>query len=119
MPMLPKLLKDRFEPKSRQNRYQAKFETRRKNKTKGWADFAEDLKMLADHAFPELEEKARERLALNSYLQQLDHPQIAFSVRQKQPEKLDEAVTATLEMEAYATTHTKTSGISSVEQLAE
>ena len=39
-------------------------------------------------------------MAVNTYLQQLDHPQVAFSVRQKQPETLDEAVTATLEAEA-------------------
>ena len=32
---------------------------------------------------------------------QLPQPQIAFSVRQKQPSTLDDAVTATLEMESY------------------
>ena len=75
------MLKERFEPKGRQNRYLAEFQMRHKKKTEGWADFAEDLRMLADHAFPELAEKARERLALNSYLQQLDHPQVAFGVK--------------------------------------
>lgn len=96
-----KALTERFEPKSRQTRYQAEFQTRRKKKTEGWADFAEDLKQLADHAFPDLEEKARERLALNTYLQQLDHPQVAFSVKQKCPTTLDEAVSATLQMETF------------------
>ena len=96
-----KALTERFEPKSRQTRYQAEFQTRHKKKTEGWADFAEDLKQLADHAFPDLEEKARERLALNSYLQQLDHPQVAFSVKQKCPNTLDDAVSATLQMETF------------------
>ena len=59
-------------------------------------DFAEDLWTLTDKAFPELEDKAREHLALNSYLNQLDHPQVAFGVKQRQPDTLDEAVTATL-----------------------
>ena len=49
-----------------------------------------------------MEEAARERLAVNQYLQQLEHLQVAFSVKQKQPAKLDEAVSATLEMEAYS-----------------
>ena len=32
---------------------------------------------------------------------ELDQPQIRFRVRQKQPAKLDKAVTSTLEMESY------------------
>ena len=56
---------------------------------------------MVDKAYPELEEAAREQLAVNQYLQQLKHPQVAFSVKQKWPAKLDEAVSATLEMEAY------------------
>ena len=62
----------------------------------------DDLKSLVDKAYPELEEATRERLAVNQYLQQLEHPQVAFSVKQKRPAKLDEAVSATLEMEAYS-----------------
>ena len=49
----------------------------------------ETLKQLADHAFPDLEDKVSERLALNVYLQNLEHPQLAFSVKQKCPETLD------------------------------
>lgn len=45
--------------------------------------------------------EARERLSINAYLSQLPQPQIAFSVRQKQPATLDEAVAVTLEMESY------------------
>ena len=87
-----KALTERFEPKSCKSRYQTEFQTRRKKKTEAWADFAKDLKQLADHAFPNLEDKARERLALNVYLQNVEHPQVAFSVKQKCPETLDAAV---------------------------
>ena len=45
--------------------------------------------------------EARERLALQIYLKQLEQPQVAFGVRQRRPVTLDEAVTATLEMESY------------------
>ncbi len=94
-------LDERFEPKSRQTRYQAEFQTRRKKKTEGWAEFAEDLKTLADKGFPELSEDAKQQLSLQIYMQQLDHPQVAFSVKQKRPATLDEAVAATIEMESY------------------
>ena len=45
----------------------------------------------------------RETLALNAYLAQLDNPYVAFAVRQRNPETLDDAVTATLELELYLT----------------
>ena len=98
-----KALKDRFEPASRKTHYQAELQARRKKKGESWADFAEDLKVLADKAFLEFEDGARERLALNAYLGQMDHPQVGFGVKQKAPETLDEAVTATLELEACLT----------------
>jgi hypothetical protein len=94
-------LKARFDPESRRTRYQAEFQTRRKKASEGWADFADELRSLADKAYPDLGEDARERLSINAYLTQLPQPQIAFSVRQKQPATLDDAVTATLEMESY------------------
>ena len=80
-------LKERFEPKSRMTRYQAEFETRRKRRTEGWADLAEDLRSLADRAFPDLQADARECLALQTYLQQLDQPQVAFAVKQTRPRR--------------------------------
>ena len=91
----------RFEPVSRHTRYQAEFQLHRKKSAEGWADFADDLRNLADKAYPTLQEEAKERLSLNSYLAQLPQPQISFSVRQKQPATLDEAVAATIEMESY------------------
>ena len=94
-------LRARFEPESRQTRYQAEFQLRRKKAAEGWADFADALRTLADKAYPTLQEEARERLAINAYLDQLPQPQLSFAVRQKQPDTLDEAVATTLEMESY------------------
>ena len=110
-------LMERFEPKSRKIRFQVEFQTRRKKKIEGWADFADDLKTLVDKAFPDLQQEAREHLALQSYLQQLEQPQVAFGVRQKRPTTLDEAVSLTLEMETYMLSPTRASTtISTVEQ---
>ena len=87
-------LKARFDPESRRTRYQAEFQTRKKKAGEGWADFADELRSLADKAYPDLAENARERLSINAYLMQLPHPQTTFSVRQRQPSTLDDAVTA-------------------------
>ena len=57
--------------------------------------------MLADSAYPELEEKARECLALNQFLSQLDNPQVAFGIKQKRPQTVDEAALAAMELESY------------------
>ncbi len=54
-----------------------------------------------ERAYPDLQENAREQLALTYYLGQLEHQQLAFSVNQKCPKTVDEAVSATLEMESY------------------
>ena len=93
---------ERFEPKCKRELYQAEFQTLKKQKTEGWADYAEDLKILVDKAFPDLQEDAKDLLAMNHFLNQLDNPQVAFSVKQSRPWKLDEAVAATLEMESFA-----------------
>ena len=94
-------LRIRFEPESKQSRYRAELETRRKKREEGWADFTEDLRVLSEKAYPRLQPQARECLALTAFLKQISNPQVAFAVRQKQPRNLDEAVTATLEMESY------------------
>ena len=94
-----KALQERFEPSCIRNRYQAEFQTVKK-KEEEWADFTDRLRIPADKAF-EFEDKAKEQLTLNIFLAQLDDPQVAFSVRQKQPTALDEAVSATLKIECY------------------
>ena len=70
------LKKERFEPESRRELYLSKFSTR---KRKTWAEYANELRVLADKAFPELEEKAREQLALNQFLSQLENPQLLLT----------------------------------------
>lgn len=98
---LIKAMKDRFEPESRKGRYQAEFQARRKKASEGWANFAQDLQILVDKAFPHLQGEAREQMALTHYLAQIDNPQLAFSVKQQKPNSLDAAVSTTLEMESY------------------
>lgn len=93
-------LMERFEPGSKCALYEAEFQSRRKRPGEDWPSFGEDLKSLAIKAFPDLNEAAKERLAVSNYLSQLD-PQLGFSVRQRKPKTIAEAVTTTLEMDSY------------------
>ena len=94
-------LRKRFGPDSKRQRYAAEFHSRQRRDDEKWGDFADQLHCLADKAFPSLEEDARELLAVDRYLSNILDPNIAFAVRQKRPQTMEEAVAATLEMESY------------------
>ncbi|KAL5516969.1 hypothetical protein EMCRGX_G002428 [Ephydatia muelleri] len=94
-------LKRRFDPDSKRTLKVVELQHRKKEKGEDWALFGDALRLLADSAYPELEEKARECLALNQFLSQLDNPQVAFGVKQKQPQTVDEAALAAMELESY------------------
>ena len=83
----------------------AEFQARQKTKSEDWASFADNLRLLTDKAYPDLQAEAQEALALNRFLSQLDDPQINFTVRQKQPGNIDQAVQYTLEAESYLSPH--------------
>ena len=91
----------RFESESKRSLYAAEFQARCKLSTEDWATFADDLKTLADKAFPDLEAAAREKLAVDRFLGQISEPQPSFSVRQKQPATIDDAVAATQELQSH------------------
>ena len=96
-----KALRRRFEPESKRERYLDELNSRRRKRTEDWADFGQDVKCLADKAYPDLEEAARQQLALQHYLGQIENPQIAFGVKQRRPKTVEETVGATLELESY------------------
>ena len=96
-----KALQKRFAPESRRELYVAELQTRTKRANEDWASFGDALRTLSDRAYPDLEDKARERLALNQYLSQIENPQVGFGVKQKRPNSVEEAVAATIELESY------------------
>ena len=98
---LKEALQRHFEPASKKELYMAEFQVRRKRKDEDWASFGDNLQLLAEKSYLNLTAEAQEVLALNCYLTQLDSPQISFSVRQKQPTNIDQAVQYTLEAESY------------------
>ena len=94
------MIKKRFDLSSKWELYLAELKGW-KLQSEDWATFAEDLKQLVEHAYPDLQEDMREQLTLIHYLGQLEHQQLAFSVKQKRPKTVNEAMSATLEMESY------------------
>eukprot|EP00731_Ephydatia_muelleri_P032795 Em0024g339a len=94
-------LKRRFDPDSKRTLKVVELQYRKKEKGEDWASFGDALRLLADSAYPELKEKARECLALNQFLSQLNNPQVAFGVKQKRPQTVDEAALAAMELESY------------------
>ena len=96
-----KALKRRFFPDSKKELYVAELHTRAKRDNEDWASFGDALRVLSNKAYADLEERARERLALNQFLLQIENPQVAFGVKHKRPQNVEEAVTATIELESY------------------
>ena len=94
-------LRLRFEPPSQRTRYQAELQTRRKKRDETWADYADCLRLICYKAYPDLDDGAKETLALQAYLSRLTDPQVAFGVKQRTPRELNEAITATIELESY------------------
>ena len=56
------------------------------------AEFGKELKTLAEKAYPNLGDAAKERLDLNQYLAQLNNPKVTFAVKLSRPVAVDCAV---------------------------
>ena len=104
---LIKALQRRFALDSRRELFVAELNTRRKCRDEDWASFGDALRVLSDKAYPDLEDKAKERLSLNQYLLQIEDPQVAFGVKQKRPSTVEDAVAATIELESYLSSSIK------------
>jgi len=94
-------LRRRFEPESRRDLYAAEFQTRGRKPNESWGELADNLRSLADKAFPDLDEVAKEKLSVDRYLTLIRKPDVSLAVRQRRPRTLNDAVSATLEIEAF------------------
>ena len=53
-----KALRKRYKPESKRKLYVAEFQLRKRNKSEDWATLEDESKVLADKAYPDLEDKA-------------------------------------------------------------
>ena len=72
----------RYEPESKRELYSIEFQAKKRRPDEPWADFADNLRILADRAFPELQEEACEKLLLERFLGEMTNQQVAFAVYQ-------------------------------------
>ena len=98
-------MQEHFEPQSKQDLYLAEFQVHCKKHIEMWADYGEDLRILVNKAYPTLDDDARQQLAFQCYLSQLQDEQVAFGVKQRTPKTIEAAVAATLELESYLVSH--------------
>ena len=101
-------LRNRFEHPSKRELYKLEFLNRVKGEMESWADYGDDLRLLAGKAYPDLQANAQEHLALRYYLDQLKSPLIAVGVKRSHPTTVAEAVSVTLELESYLPRHPPT-----------
>ena len=94
-------LRERFEPTSNREFYKMEFRSPKRKETESWADFGDTLLLLVDRAFPDLSDDAREALALDRFMSQLNPQQVSLAVKQRKPKCVREAVDAALEVESY------------------
>ena len=52
------------QPSTQLVEFEVEFQTRRRQQGESWAELADNLRLLADKAFPNLEDAAKERLAI-------------------------------------------------------
>ena len=57
------VFRNRFKPDSRRQLYAVEFQTRRHQKGESWAELADNLWLLTDKAFPNLEKQAKKQLS--------------------------------------------------------
>ena len=76
-------LHKRFKPDSRRELYAVEFQTRRRQQGESWTELANNLWLLANKAFPNLEEPAKEQLSLDRYLSFLDRSGQGLDVQQQ------------------------------------
>ena len=74
--LLIKGLQERFEPACKKDLYLTEFQARRKWKEEDWASFTEDLQVLADKAFPELQKKQRSTSPSRTFWDRLTTPRL-------------------------------------------
>ena len=74
-------MQEHFEPQSKQDLYLAEFQVHCKKHIETWADCGEDLRILVNKAYPTLDDNARQQLAFQRYLSQLQDEQVAFGAK--------------------------------------
>ena len=98
---LVKLLAQRFGPGRQAENYLVMLRHRRQKPKETLQELGQAIRELAVKAYPEIQEKARERLAKNHFLEAVESPTVREGIYRARPTDLDEAIRAALETENF------------------
>ena len=89
-----------FEPASKWELYSVQCQSKKQRPDEPWADFADNLLVLADRTFLELQEEAQEKLSLDQFFWEVHDKSGGICMCQIKPKTLDDMVVRTRELES-------------------
>ena len=95
---LIRVLQERFGGVNQADIYQIEVKKRRRRPGETLLALHSDIRMLIALAFPDIEYKARERIACDYFIDALDEPKFALRVRERTPKDLDSALRIALQL---------------------
>ena len=95
-----KCLEKQFAPPSVEFEWQRKLQMAQQKSAESFTEFAAQLRMLADRAFPSWQPNDRLEMARNQFINGVHSSTIQLTFLQEQPQTLDDAVTLATQLEA-------------------
>ena len=93
-------LTSRFDVVQRPDLFKSQLRNRKRQPGETYQQLGNDLRHLAQKAYPELQSKVREELAKDQFVRALEGVELSLKIRHSNPKTLDEAIRMTLEWEA-------------------
>jgi len=92
-------LRSRYGSREQQEKFRVQLRHRKRKENESLQELAEDMERLVTLAFPNVDANTRDTLGSEAFINSLDNPALIFKVREKEPEKLNEALTLATKLE--------------------
>jgi len=97
-------LRSPYGSREQQEKFRVQLRHRKRKEKEGLQELAEDSERLVTLAFPKVDANTRDTLGSEAFINSLDNPSLIFKVREKEPERLNEAVTLAMKLEVLHNT---------------
>jgi hypothetical protein len=98
---LTNLLKERFGGAAQSEKFKMELRSRLRQPRETLSDLYRDIKRLMTLGYPDLDQKAREVIAVDRFVDSLGDAELALKIRERTPTTLDEALRAGLRQEVW------------------
>jgi len=98
---LTKTLRRRFDGASFADKHRIELKNRRRTKGETLKALHSDVRRLAALAFPDMDQKNREVVSCDYFIDALDDPEFGLKIREKHPVDLDSALCVALQLEVW------------------